>query len=166
MPSLCLEPLAGWHPEAPRCQLLEAHQLPAGHLGAGQALLSFQKHWPTHLRLGLESQSRVSQECPSQPAPILRPGDENKLLSPCGCRVLPLALPRQPALPGFSAPSPLQLCPLRPTQQPCWARLSDSHPSSHACAPSSRLTQSVPSSREALTSVCMCRGCRGRRAPG
>lgn len=81
MPSLCLEPLAGWHPEAPRCQLPEAHQLPAGHLGAGQALLSFQKHWPTHLRLGLESQSRVSQECPSQPAPILRPGDENKLLS-------------------------------------------------------------------------------------
>lgn len=53
-------------------KLPEVHQLPARHLRAGQALLkqSLQKHWPTDLLLGLESQSRVSQECSSQATPV------------------------------------------------------------------------------------------------
>lgn len=59
------------------------HQLPARHLRAGQALLkqSLQKHWPTDLLLGLESQSRGSQECSSQATPVLVSGDENKFPS-------------------------------------------------------------------------------------
>lgn len=124
LPSLCLETLAGWQPQAPRCQLPEAHQLPVGHPGAGQALLSFQKHWPTDLVLGLESQGRVSQECPSQPAPVLLCGGETKLPSLALPSCCPWVGVGGWGSPGGIRPTPLQTHHRQETSFPTWPTLA------------------------------------------